>query len=102
MKEQVPESEKNIKQIPFRIHANDKAIFLKLLSDNNVNFQKFVHYCMQAFLNADPSIMKVLKDWKQLNEVPADHLSRYTLSHRERDLIQQELEQMKEADGLEK
>lgn len=94
MKEKLTEAAKNIKQMPFRMHANDKAIFLKLLSDQGLNFQTFANYCMLAFLNADPSILKVVKDWKALSEVPKDHLDRYTLSHRERDAIQKELEQM--------
>lgn len=94
VKEKLTEFQKNIKQMPFRLHANDKAVFMKLLSDHGYNFQMFANFCMQAFLNGDPAIMKVLKDWKALNEVPKDQLERYTLSHRERDRIQAELDQM--------
>ena len=88
------EKQLNIKQIPFRIHQNDKVLFIKLLSDQGLTFQTFANYCMQAFLNADPAIMKVIKDWKAIGEVPKEHMDRYTLSHRERDMIQKELEGM--------
>lgn len=94
MKERIREPDKNIKTIPYRIHQNDKAIFMKLLSDKGLNFQKFTNYCMLAFLNADPTIMKVIKDWKALSDVPKEHFERYTLSHRERDAIQRELDEI--------
>ena len=86
------EKDINVKQIPFRLHPNDKALFFKLLGDDNLSFQKFVDACMQAYLRGDPSVVKIIKDWRTLNEVPKDHLERYTLSHRERAEIQRELE----------
>jgi hypothetical protein len=94
VKEKVPERLKNIRQIPFRLHMNDKILFMKLLSDADLTYQSFSQACMEAFLRADPAVMKVIKDWRDLSTVPKDHLERYTLSHRERDAIQKELEQM--------
>lgn len=94
MKKELSEAEKNIKQVPFRMHMNDKAMFFKLLGDANLSFQQFGVACMEAFLRADPAIMKVIKDWRALSQVPKDQLDRYTLSHRERDDIQKELEKM--------
>lgn len=94
MKERLTESQKNIKQIPFRIHANDKVLFMKLLSDGGMTFQSFSQACMEAFLRADPAVLKVIKDWRDLSTVPKDYQDRFTLSHRERDAIQKELEQM--------
>lgn len=94
MKERLTESQKNIRQIPFRIHANDKVLFMKLLSDGDMTFQSFSQACMEAFLRADPAILKVIKDWRDLSTVPKDYQKLYTLSHRERDAIQKELEGM--------
>lgn len=91
-----PEKEKNISQIPYRVHTNDKVLFLKLLSDYGLTFQTFSMYCMQAFMNADPAIMKVITDWKEINKLPKSHLDRYTFSHRERAKIQEELDMMRD------
>lgn len=77
---------------------NDKALFMKLLEDSNLTFQSFSEACMQAFLRGDPSIMKVIKDWRVLNTIPKENLERYTLSHRERAEIMKELETPEEGD----
>lgn len=68
---------------------------MKLLRDEGIGFQTFVDACMQAFMRADPSIMNVINDWKQLSEVPKEYQDLYTLSHRERMAIQQELDKIK-------
>lgn len=75
---------KNSQAITFRMHPNDKLLLMKLLSDENLTYQSFADACMQAYLRADPSIMKVVKDWRMLNEIPKDLQAIYTLSHRER------------------
>lgn len=77
----------NHQAITFRLHMNDKLMMMKLLSDDNLSYQKFAEYCMLAYLNGDPSILKVLKDWKTMDEIPKDIQAKYTLSHRERDKI---------------
>lgn len=99
MPEKLTERQKNVRQIPFRLHMNDKTLFMKLLSDHGLTFQTFSHYCMQAFLNADPAILKVIKDWKAMSDIPKDHLKLYTLSHRERAAIQKELDEMQKQEG---
>jgi hypothetical protein len=88
------EKERNIQKINFRLHTNDKLLFTKYLEDANLTYQAFMDACMQAFLRGDPAIMKVIKDWRVLNEIPKEHLERYTLSHRERAEIAKELEQI--------
>jgi len=87
---------KNIRQIPYRMHANDKVLMHKLLRDEGVSFQTFTDACVQAFMRGDPAMMKVIQDWKELNLIPKDKLDLYTLSHRERQLIQRELEEIQE------
>lgn len=77
-------AQQNLQAITFRLHRNDKMLMMKLLSDDKLNYQKFANYCMQAYLNGDPSILKVLKDWKMMDEIPKDIQDKYTLSHRER------------------
>ena len=74
----------NMQAITFRLHMNDKLLLSKLLGDDNLSYQSFADACMQAYLRGDPSIIKVIKDWHLLNEVPKDFQEKYTLSHRER------------------
>lgn len=74
----------NDQAITFRLHRNDKALLTKLLSDEKLSYQSFADACAQAYLRGDPAIIKVIKDWRTLNEIPKDLQDRYTLSHRER------------------
>lgn len=71
-------------RLAFRVHINDKKLLMKLLADANLSMQEFGVACADAYLRGDPHIMKMIQDWKMLNEIPKDHLERYTLSHRER------------------
>ena len=86
------ERELDIWKLTFRLHRNDKIVFLKLLRDEKLTFQWFVDACMDAYMRADPGIMKVVKDWQELKEVPPEHQGLYTLSHRERKALLDELE----------
>lgn len=74
-----------IQQIPFRIHRNDFLLMKKLLENDGLKFQHFVTAAIESFLRGDASIMKVIKDWRELNLIPKDQKQNYTLSHRERD-----------------
>lgn len=96
------EKDLNIRQIPFRLHQNDKALFYKLLRDKGMNFQKFSEACMQALINQDPAASKIIKDWKDLNELPKrSKLMGFSLSDREKAKIQEELELLHSQKGLE-
>jgi len=88
------DKDKNVRRLAFRIHLNDEKLFMKLLDDDNITYQFFADACAQAYLRGDRSILKVLKDWKDLTTVPVEHRELYTLSHRERSLIQKELDEI--------
>jgi hypothetical protein len=83
-------------QMSVRIHINDRVVFRKLLDDEKMNFQEFFTACMEAFLRADPSALKIIKDWKDLNVIPRELRDKYMLSHRERDDIAKELYDIQE------
>lgn len=83
--------EKFLSQIPYRIHNNDKVLMIKLMEDDKINFQRFIDACVQAYLRGDPAAQKIVKDWKALNEIPPEDRERYTLSHRERQKIMDEI-----------
>ena len=76
----------------FRINRADDVILDKILSDENVSFQMFMDSVIQAFMRGDPNIMKVLKDFKKLRELPKEVLEEYAISHRERTLLLDEFE----------
>lgn len=86
------EKELGIQQIPFRLHINDHKLLKKLLTDEGMKFQTFVDACVQAYLRGDPLMLKFIKDWKELNSIPKEFRGMYTLSHRERMNILDELE----------
>lgn len=86
------EKERGIGKLAVRLHENDKRLLQKLLEDADITYQDFAEACVQAFLRGDPAALKIIKDWRLLNELPKEHLDRYTLSHRERDQIAKELE----------
>lgn len=74
------------------MHPHDKALLSKLLTDEKLSYQSFAHACMDAFLRGDPSIMKVIKDFKTLRDIPKEHMDKFSLSKRERDAMLDELE----------
>lgn len=56
--------------------------------------------CVEGFLRGDPSAMKIIKDWRALNSVPKDWKDRYSLSHRERDMILDEIEYLDDVEPV--
>lgn len=93
------EKDRNIQQIPFRIHRNDYILLKKILIEDDMKFQTFVSSCIEAYMRGDANIMMCVKDWKELSIIPKEHRSKYTLSSRERQKILDELE---EAPAIEK
>ncbi|MHB8407786.1 MAG: hypothetical protein ACYDHY_06685 [Acidiferrobacterales bacterium] len=89
------EKQKNIQQIPFRLHTNDHKALKKLLVDEEMGFQTFVDAAVQAYLRGDKAILKVLQDYKDLNTIPKEQREAYNLSQRERGKILDELEATK-------
>lgn len=94
MPAKLTEKAKSIKQMPLRIHENDKKMFKKLLLDDGITAQHFFRCVVTAYLNGDPAILKLVKQWKELLEIPAEEKASYTLSQREREKILRELEQV--------
>jgi len=78
--------------IIFRMHSHDKALLAKLLGDDGLSFQAWATACMDAYLRGDPGIIKAIKDWRTINAIPLELQKKYTLSHRERAQILDDLE----------
>lgn len=83
---------RNVRQIPFRIHANDYILLKKLLVDDGMKFQTFVASCVEAYMRGDPNILKCVKDWKEISAIPRVDRDKYSLSHRDRQKILDEIE----------
>jgi hypothetical protein len=92
MKEQLTEKQKNIQQIPFRLHINDHKMMKKLLADDGLSFQTFVEHCVQAYIGGDPTLIKMIKQWKDLSSIPREARDQYSLSRRERQSLLDEIE----------
>lgn len=80
-----------IQQVSFRLHMNDHTVLKKMLSDEDLTFQSLVSAAVEAYLRGDPAILKVLKDYKDLNTIPKEVRNQYSLSHRERQAVLDEL-----------
>lgn len=88
------EKEKNIQQVPFRIHRNDYLALRKLLKGDNWKLQTLFTAVVEAYMSRDPLLIKLLADWKEANSVPKRAKETYNLSNRERKGILDELEEM--------
>jgi hypothetical protein len=84
--------DKVLKGKKFRCNRAEDILLEKVLSDSDMTFQSFVDACVQALLRADPNMLKVLKDFKILKEVPKEVLGEFILSQRERTTLLEEFE----------
>lgn len=87
-----PKGPEPIKQTPLRIHINDHRILVDLLKRDGMSIQKFMGYCVRAYIDAHPSMLKVIRDLRELDLVPKDIREKHVLSMRERMHIFDEIE----------
>ena len=85
-------SKEPLKQAIVRIHENDHRVLKVLLKKDKLSFQKLVYYCVRAYLDGDPYLLKMVKNYRELEAVPKDIQDKHVLSHRERADIYKELE----------
>ena len=88
-----PKNKDPNKQVPVRLHANDHALLKVMLKKDQLSLQKFIGFCVRAYLDADPGFMKTIKNYRELELIPPDVREKHVLSHRERSKIFDELEQ---------
>jgi len=81
-----------LKQAIVRIHENDHRVLKVLLKKDRLSFQKLVNYCVRAYLDGDPYLLKVVKNYRELEAIPRDVKDKHVLSHRERSSLYDELE----------
>lgn len=87
-----PEKKDLIKQIPVRVHLHDHTMLTAMLKKDQMPLQKFIHYCITAYLDGDPMFLKTIKNYRELDTVPHHVKEKHILSHRERANIFDELE----------
>lgn len=83
------EKQRNLKQIPFRLHANDHAALKSKLSLDGLKIQTLVEACCVAYLEGDEHVKKLASEFKNLNTVDK---KRTSWSQREQDKLLDELE----------
>jgi len=91
------EKEKNLQQVPFRLHVNDhRALKSKLaLEAGKLNMQTLVEACILAYLDGDEHIRSVAREHKKLNTISKKTAS---WSRREQDRLLDEIEDMEAGD----
>jgi hypothetical protein len=80
------------RQIPVRLHHHDHAMLKALLKKDSMSLQKFIGFCVRGYLDADPLMLKMIKNYRELEAVPRDIREKHILSHRERQNILDEIE----------
>jgi len=91
----IPEDDKvvdNRKSTIIRLHKHDHTMMKVMLKKDKMSFQKFVFFCVRAFLDGDPDMIRMLKSYREMEKVPRDVQDKHVLSHRERTDIFRELE----------
>ena len=84
--------EEVLRQMVIRLHHHDQAMLKVMLKKDELSFQKFALFCVRAYLDGDPHLLKMLKIYRELEAVPQDIRDKHVLSHRERQDIYKELE----------
>jgi hypothetical protein len=90
------EKEKNLQQVPIRLHMNDYRALKKLFIDEGWSFQKFVSASVEMYLRRDPLFLKTISDWKAENDMPKKQKDRFSHSRREQSALLDEIEEANE------
>lgn len=80
------------KQAIVRLHQHDHSLLKVMLKKDKLSFQKLVGFCVRAYLDADPLLLKMIKTYRELEAIPQDVREKHVLSNRERQNILDEIE----------
>jgi hypothetical protein len=78
-------------QTPVRLHQHTHSVLKVMLKKDQLSLQKFIAFCVRAYLDADPHFIRFLKNYRQLDQVPTGTQEKHVLSHRERAKIFDEI-----------
>ncbi len=81
-----------VKQIPVRVHVHDHTMLRVRLRQDSLTVQKFIGFCIQGYLDADPMMLRMLRNYRELELVPPGVREKHVLSSRERMGILDEIE----------
>jgi len=85
------ESSRNLKQVITRLHRNDHAALQPLLKKDGIAFQHFVTACVESYLRRDPDVLRLIKEWRDVNHVRWKDENKFDFSDRERRAMLEEL-----------
>ncbi len=83
------------KQMPIRLHTDEHRLLRAALMRDEMSVNKFVRFCVQAYLDMDPGMMKMLKYYREIEGIPKDVRDDRLIAHRERNKIFDEIERSK-------
>lgn len=93
MKKILTEKDKNLQQIPFRLHINDHKALKSKIALDGVKMQTLFEACVIAYLNDDQYVKKLVLDMKDQNTVDKKKTS---FSNREQENLLDEIESISE------
>lgn len=76
----------------FRLHKHDHSMLKGLLKQDKMTMQRFFELCVRGYLDAQPELMRALKDMRAQDAVPRIVREKHVLSQRERASIFDEIE----------
>lgn len=71
-----------------RIHKNDAQALSDRLKAEGVSYTSWLQATVEAYLNSDPAIVRIVQDWVRRNTVKPSQKGSFTFSPRERQKIE--------------
>lgn len=90
--EQGSSGDHNLKQVLVRMHRGDNESLRLLLKKDRMSLQKFFSLCVRGYMEADPFMLKMLKNYRKTDVSVHEAQNKHVLSHRERAAIFEEIE----------
>ena len=90
-KKPLTEKQRNIQQIPFRLHVNDHKQLKSKTALEGIKIQTLVEACILAYLEGDEHVKKLARNHKAMNTV---NKRKASWSKREQSHLLDELEQI--------
>jgi hypothetical protein len=93
MSKKLSEKQRNIQQIPFRLHTNDHKHLKSKTALEGIKIQTLVEACILAYLDGDEHVKNLAKEHKVLNTV---NKKKASWSRREQSNLLDEIENVVE------
>ena len=85
----------NAKQMVIRLHVDEHRLLRAAAMKDGLSVNKLVRLCVQAYLDADKDMLKVLKYYREIDGISKDVRDDRLIAQRERNKLFEEIEKGK-------